>query len=626
MSTQSPTLGHMKNDRLNPTWAAAPGSCRQEKAPLLPTAPALHSGPSLGQGATENPSEPQAGSDKNTPNPVASTDTSASASVAPSPLLMTPPLAIATLEKLPGQQVCATPAPPAHAPASSTLPAASSLKTPGTTSHMNGPMSRPSSSIPANNPLVTQLLQGKDVPLEQILSKPLTKVEMKAVPLTPKEDRALGTPEGPNGMESSAGDEGQEVPPQPAGLQPGPALPNKQLPQVARPLQVFSGKDLRDPGIDLPQYQEGLNKTTHDQMLQTLIQRVQRQNVLPLVQPSQFSFPDSGFQPEGISTSQRFMLGFAGRRTSRPAMSGHYLLNISTFRRTQPIGVDDRFCGGSPSEPLKRGSADCEPIAGESGSHRDEDTDDDSDNDTAGEELDSSMGTEGGEASSGPPSRALLATQDGLVQKTVKAETPGSEQPPLSKETYLFTRGPALDGQALARDFIQAAQKQIAQAVRGKSGQGSPELFSTTRPRPADSPGHQSLLLPPLRTPHLYGSPTQLGSGYQGLINMSSSSDLDQSLTAAGLPDTTQVPSNVGDVMSFSVTVTTIPAGQALNPSSHGQNLPVQAFTEENSLEDPPTKCYCRLKAMIMCKGCGAFCHDDCIGPSKLCVSCLVVR
>ncbi|XP_070555829.1 putative Polycomb group protein ASXL2 isoform X2 [Ptychodera flava] len=36
------------------------------------------------------------------------------------------------------------------------------------------------------------------------------------------------------------------------------------------------------------------------------------------------------------------------------------------------------------------------------------------------------------------------------------------------------------------------------------------------------------------------------------------------------------------------------------------------------------SKCSCRLKAMIMCKGCGAFCHDDCIGPSTLCVSCLI--
>ncbi|NXY89221.1 ASX protein, partial [Alcedo cyanopectus] len=37
-------------------------------------------------------------------------------------------------------------------------------------------------------------------------------------------------------------------------------------------------------------------------------------------------------------------------------------------------------------------------------------------------------------------------------------------------------------------------------------------------------------------------------------------------------------------------------------------------------------QCSCSLKAMIMCKGCGAFCHHDCIGPSKLCVLCLVVR
>lgn len=36
------------------------------------------------------------------------------------------------------------------------------------------------------------------------------------------------------------------------------------------------------------------------------------------------------------------------------------------------------------------------------------------------------------------------------------------------------------------------------------------------------------------------------------------------------------------------------------------------------------TSCACNLKAMIVCKNCGAFCHDDCIGPSKLCVTCLI--
>ncbi|XP_041360385.1 polycomb protein Asx-like [Gigantopelta aegis] len=36
------------------------------------------------------------------------------------------------------------------------------------------------------------------------------------------------------------------------------------------------------------------------------------------------------------------------------------------------------------------------------------------------------------------------------------------------------------------------------------------------------------------------------------------------------------------------------------------------------------TACACSLKALVMCKKCGAFCHDDCIGPSRLCVTCLI--
>lgn len=34
--------------------------------------------------------------------------------------------------------------------------------------------------------------------------------------------------------------------------------------------------------------------------------------------------------------------------------------------------------------------------------------------------------------------------------------------------------------------------------------------------------------------------------------------------------------------------------------------------------------CACDAKAMIICKQCGQFCHNDCIGPSKVCVSCLI--
>ncbi|XP_059683374.1 polycomb group protein ASXL1 [Gavia stellata] len=60
--------------------------------------------------------------------------------------------------------------------------------------------------------------------------------------------------------------------------------------------------------------------------------------------------------------------------------------------------------------------------------------------------------------------------------------------------------------------------------------------------------------------------------------------------------------------------------------ANHNTSLSVQMFADSSSVDEISFKCSCSLKAMIMCKGCGAFCHDDCIGPSKLCVLCLVVR
>ncbi|XP_029772765.1 putative Polycomb group protein ASXL1 isoform X2 [Suricata suricatta] len=60
--------------------------------------------------------------------------------------------------------------------------------------------------------------------------------------------------------------------------------------------------------------------------------------------------------------------------------------------------------------------------------------------------------------------------------------------------------------------------------------------------------------------------------------------------------------------------------------ASHSASLSLQMFTDHSTVESISLQCACSLKAMIMCQGCGAFCHDDCIGPSKLCVLCLVVR
>lgn len=60
--------------------------------------------------------------------------------------------------------------------------------------------------------------------------------------------------------------------------------------------------------------------------------------------------------------------------------------------------------------------------------------------------------------------------------------------------------------------------------------------------------------------------------------------------------------------------------------TGHTASLSLQMFTHSSAVESISLQCACSLKAMIMCQDCGVFCHDDCIGPSKLCVLCLVVR
>lgn len=72
------------------------------------------------------------------------------------------------------------------------------------------------------------------------------------------------------------------------------------------------------------------------------------------------------------------------------------------------------------------------------------------------------------------------------------------------------------------------------------------------------------------------------------------------------------------------------------NGSSITPQLPINAdpaitgnstdSSNEEAIEKAPqtTDCDCQLKAMVMCQRCGAFCHDDCIGPTQLCFTCII--
>ncbi|XP_077418781.1 putative Polycomb group protein ASXL2 isoform X2 [Vanacampus margaritifer] len=357
---------------------------------------------------------------------------------------------------------------------------------------------RTSSYIPENNPLVTRLLQGKEVPLEQILPKPLAKVEVKM-----------------SGVHSSKGKTPQSAPPE-----------HHQC--------NTAGWALSD---STRYHKEPLDKDTQEQILQTVIERKVQQR-----QPKH-----QAARGEEHQDQPWISVGFLGRkRTPRPAMSGHYLLNVSTYGRGSESKRSHQAATPNVAG-LKRETADGQESAREG-----------------------TFEQQGSSVSKSEQAGNLLPCHD------IKTE-PGFE--------------------ANATVENSPRHKQL-------SNQGKSEPYL-----PLKDPSHQRPSAFP--TPRMSIHQESLSSRYGGTISVSVPHTLNRAATA---PD-------AASVMSFSVTVTTIPdSGDRSAPPAE------PSFMEAAGMEDAQSKCYCRLKAMIMCKGCGAFCHDDCIGPSELCVSCLVVR
>ncbi|XP_061156822.1 putative Polycomb group protein ASXL2 isoform X2 [Syngnathus typhle] len=368
---------------------------------------------------------------------------------------------------------------------------------------------RSSFCIPANNPLVARLLQGKEVPLEQILPKPLGKVETQMSNLHSGKEKTIG---GPKQHQSNT---------------TGWAFAN----------------DTRYP-------KEPLDKDTQEQILQTLMER--------RIQHGEHQ----ALHGEEHVDRPRISVGFLGhKRTSRPAMSGHYLLNVSTYGRGSESKRPHRATFPDVAG-LKREAADGQEAAPE------------------------------GTYESKMEQRGLSVSKreqaDSLLPCTAIKSKPGCEQN--------------------ATDDKIPGHKQVC-----NQGKAEPYL-------PLKEPSHQRPSVFP--TPRMPIHQESLSSRYGGTISVSVPHTLNHN---AGSGETA---SDGGSVMSFSVTVTTIPAAASALDSGElsGPPPPEPSFMEAAGMEDTQSKCYCRLKAMIMCKGCGAFCHHDCIGPSELCVSCLVVR
>ncbi|XP_026141678.1 putative Polycomb group protein ASXL2 isoform X1 [Carassius auratus] len=414
-------------------------------------------------------------------------------------------------------------------------------------------VTKPSSSIPANNPLVTQLLQGKEVPLEKILPKPLAKMEVQSVAISSRDKGNLGATT--------------------AGLKKDSSTNQEESNQLGNQVPL---------GMQFGSVDKLVKVGTQDQMLHPLGHKCEQKNTSS---NSQFQSCQLGHH-EG-SHDQNIYLGIFGRkRVSKPAMTGHYLLNVSTYGRGSESSKRPHLSSnrGSALANLKK-----EKI-----------------------EAEESVKVNTKSLTLNPNFPMVKVEQQGcLINKPDDGLPPQPCSDIKSESPSLSCLSSKDEGSTSIRtkETCSRAQLDMCSSIPGKT---EPYQLGDC---------HQRMFL---------SQKAHNGPQYGGTISMSVPHTLNHSMADTPTSPTVSCSGDgetaAGGMMSFSVTVTAIPAGHLLDQDSQGETSPEQAYIETSAMEDVQSKCYCRLKAMIMCKGCGAFCHDDCIGPSKLCVSCLVVR
>lgn len=179
------------------------------------------------------------------------------------------------------------------------------------------------------------------------------------------------------------------------------------------------------------------------------------------------------------------------------------------------------------------------------------------------------------------PSCQALAKSSPTKPMSVTKKEPGS-----SVDSYLS--GGAMEG-------LLNMEMTLARMAKKEHGKVSYSSRSPSSSSPSPSSSASSLPF------QLYGKLPKQGGGFGGVSYTANVSVVDNGSFSRSMADGVR------------------------RLASNQTTLSIQAFTDSTA-EEVALKCSCRLKAMIMCQGCGAFCHDDCIGPSKLCVSCLVVR
>ncbi|KAL4630660.1 putative Polycomb group protein ASXL2 [Arapaima gigas] len=405
---------------------------------------------------------------------------------------------------------------------------------------------RPLSSVEANNPLVTQLLQGS-LPLEKVLPQPHSGSKLEISRLVTGPTAGLSQPQPSSGIRSE-----------------------QARNQVLRPCTIPSPPEPLGTEIPLELTVQGYIKTP-----------------VPRVSPTMPPPPAARL----LQVSQQESVVGAV-----PVITAHSSSRrASDFNQSEPTPVKESSAteppqGGTPERGHVQPQSHCRTVA----------------------------------ETPSPPHGDLCPSE---VVPTIKIDWRPKPSPQLSPAHTVKNE--------VARPSCQALAKNAASVITKKEPQNCTEA---REPFPA-APGGAMESLRNMEISLARMAKKEQGKAYARPKDSSSPStpvpfqvSLQQQLYGK-LP---KLPSGGGSgasssgAFSYTANVSVVDGSGFSRNIADGvlqlrQRSSMQAFAESTA-DDVALKCSCRLKAMIMCQGCGAFCHDDCIGPSKLCVSCLVVR
>ncbi|KAK2852009.1 hypothetical protein Q5P01_008285 [Channa striata] len=397
---------------------------------------------------------------------------------------------------------------------------------------------RPVSSVEANNPLVTQLLQGS-LPLEKVLpSHPANRLEISRLPGPQSRPPVTRTPGARHRSEVSA---------------------KSPSPEMSAPSQIKNSPTARALSClmeapALSQYQS-----------QQAPGAVPVITSLPPTSPSSSSLPSRSKSDFSSQTTVESVI-IKEVRGSQPSQ-GTTLDRSQPVHRTMPNGPSPPHADPCPTEGMPTIKINWRPPPSQQPHPHQQQL--------------SPVPAVKNEVGARPSCQALIKSSPVLPMTVTKNE------PSCSLDSYLS--GGAMEGLInMEMTLARMAKKEHSKAPYSS---GSPSSSSSSSPSPSSGSSLPFQVYAKL--------PKQSGGG--GAVSYTAS---------VSVMDNGGFSRSVADGML------------QLRPKT---TLSIQAFTDSTT-EEVALKCSCRLKAMIMCQGCGAFCHDDCIGPSKLCVSCLVVR